>query len=97
MQAPVFTITLTGQGDPFDVTIQQSEATRWDIERSQRNWPQQEDAWNLWSTFVCWNAARRQGRIPADMTFDAFVDLAERIEFKATEDVDPTQPGATPD
>lgn len=96
MQMPEFEITMTGK-EPFTVTIQQSEATRWDIERSQRKWPAQEEAWNLWATFVAWNAARRMGRIPADMTFEAFTDLVERVEFITSDDVDPTNPEVTPD
>lgn len=97
MNQPEFTITMTSKDEPFEVTIQQSEATRWDIERAQRRWPPQDEAWNLWSTFVCWNAARRMGRIPADMTFEAFTDLVVRIEFQVADEVDPTQPEVTPD
>jgi hypothetical protein len=96
MQLPVFEVTLV-DSEPFDVSIQQSEATRWEIEQSARGWPDKTEAWNLWTTFVAFNASRRLGRIPADMTFDAFTDLAVRIDIKAVAEADPTQPDPTPD
>lgn len=95
MQQPVFAVTLTGTG-VFDVTIQQADATRWDMARAEHGWPAQDEAWNLWSTFVAFNAARRGGKIPSDMRFEVFTDLCERLELKAVDEVDPTLPDPTP-
>ena len=95
MEAPKFHIT-HADGNEFDVVVQQPEMSRWDIERAVRGWPAQEDAWNLWSSFVTYKAAIRQARIDPNMPWDTWVDQTVKIELETTVDVDPTQTEVSP-
>lgn len=44
----------------------------WDMTRAKHRWPTIDDAPIKWATFVAWHAARREGRIPADLTYEAW-------------------------
>ena len=96
MQDPRFVVKWAG-GNEASVKLTQSDSTRWDMERAVRKWPQQEDAWNLWSTFVVWNALRRTQQVEKGMPFDVFVDQVESIVLEGLDEVDPTPPEVTPD
>jgi hypothetical protein len=95
MQQPKFVVKWAGREET--VRLQQGDITRWDMQRAVNHWPPQEEAWNLWSTFVCYNGLRRLGLIDQGMPFDVFVDQVEQITLEDIEEVDPTPPEATPD
>lgn len=95
MQDPKFTVQWDGKTE--EVTVQQADITRWEMQRAVNNWPQQESAWNLWSTFVVFNSLRRNGKVDGGMPFDAFVDQVEKITLEGMDEVNPTQPAPTAD
>jgi hypothetical protein len=95
MQDPKFVVRWDGKEEA--VLVQQSDITRWEMQRAINGWPQQEDAWNLWATFVTFNALRRAGKIDGGMPFDVFVDQVEKIQLEGVDQVDPTQQAPTAD
>jgi hypothetical protein len=76
----------------------------WDMTRMKHKWPKMEDAPWKWLTFLSWHAARREGRIPSDLSYEVWeastlevsnIDAAgeDAEEFEV---VDPTPPGPVP-
>lgn len=95
MQDPKFVVTWDGKEQT--VRVQQADITRWEMQRAINNWPEQDTAWNLWATFVTFNALRRAGHIDQGMPFDVFVDQVETIRLEGLDAVDPTPPVPTAD
>lgn len=95
MQTAKFTVTWDGKTET--TPVQQSDITRWEMQRAMNGWPEQEDAWNLWATFVSFNSLRRRGVIDQGMPFDVFIDQVEHIALEGTAEVDPTLPVPTAD
>jgi hypothetical protein len=68
-------------------------------------WPAAQDNPWQWLTFLAWHACRREGRIPADLTYEAWEGSTLQVE-NVTDDededadgvgvTDPTPPGAVP-
>lgn len=44
----------------------------WDMTHARHKWPELKDAPFKWLTFIGWHAARREGRIPSDLTYEAW-------------------------
>lgn len=77
----------------------------WDMTRAKHRWPEVKDAPFKWLTFIAWAACRREGRIPADLTYPeweastlnvANMDADDDDDTEAGTAVDPTQPGPVP-
>ena len=83
-------------GEVFEVQALNPDLIRWDRTAAQRHWPAGSVAPFLWMTFLAWSAAKREGLIPSDMSFETFGD--ERCinvrnltdEGVDTDGVDPT-------
>lgn len=84
-------------GKQLEVLVANPDMVRWDMTAHKHKWPSMEEAPVLWSTFVTWRAAVRAGTYAGK-----WEDWSERdclsVDMEvATEDEDPTQPGAGPD
>lgn len=78
----------------------------WDMTRARHKWPEVKDAPFKWLTFLAWHACRREGRIPSDLTYEAWEASTLNVSNVAAEDdddaeagspVDPTHAAAAPD
>lgn len=76
----------------------------WDMTRARHKWPEVKDAPFMWLTFLGWHACRREGRIPADLTWEVWKDTT--LDVSTIDDdgekgdagpVDPIRPGPGPD
>jgi hypothetical protein len=73
----------------------------YDMTRAKHKWPDMQQAPWKWMTFVAWHAARREGRIPADMTYESWEATTLDVGAITDDDdegeaVDPTPPGLGP-
>lgn len=76
----------------------------WDMTYLKHRWPSFKDAPIKWLTFIAWAACRREGRIPADLSPEAWeasaLDVSVIDDDEADEDAegatDPTPPGLGP-
>jgi hypothetical protein len=73
----------------------------WDMTHAKHKWPELKDAPFKWLTFIGWHAARREGRIPADLTYEAWEASTLDVSNIDDEDEDggeaiPSPPGPGP-
>lgn len=73
----------------------------WDMTRAKHRWPEVKDAPFLWLTFISWHAARREGIIPRDLSYEDWQASTLDVGTLAGEDgdaetVDPTHGAAAP-
>lgn len=75
----------------------------WDMTHTRHKWPELKDAPFKWLTFIAWHACRREGRIPADLTYETWEASTLEITNLTDEDdeddegvADPTPPGPGP-
>lgn len=57
-----------------------SDMGRWDIVRSRKQWPSQDEAPTLWMQVVTYYALVRTGQIPTETVLDSFLDTIVSIE-----------------
>jgi hypothetical protein len=69
----------------------------WDMTRARHRWPEVKDAPFKWLTFIAWHAARREGRIPADLTYEVWESTTLDVTTVEDEPVDPTPADPGPD
>ena len=85
-------------GKSLEVTVRNPDMVRWDMTAAKHKWPGMEDAPVLWSTFVTWRAAVREGQYAGTWEDWSNRDcLQVDMEVETDDDADPTQPGAGPD
>jgi hypothetical protein len=73
----------------------------WDMTRAKHRWPEVKDAPFLWLTFISWHAARREGVIPPDLTYEQWQASTLNVtslggEGDEAEEVDPIHGAAAP-
>jgi hypothetical protein len=75
----------------------------WDMTRGKHHWPELKEAPFKWLTFISWHAVRREGRLPADVTYEAWeastLDVANLDTDEDGEDTtgaDPFPPAPEP-
>lgn len=78
----------------------------WDMTRAKHRWPKVEDAPFKWLTFIAWHAARREGAIPTDLSYEAWESTTLAVTNLDADDeeapdgggvvVDPTPPDPVP-
>lgn len=72
----------------------------WDMTRARHKWPVTQETPFKWLTFIAWHACRREGRIPPDLTYEAWEGTTLNVENLDTDDgggaVDPTPPELVP-
>lgn len=74
----------------------------YDMTRAKHRWPEVKDAPFKWMTFIGWHAARREGAIPAELTYEAWEASTLDVAAIGDEDgapvtpVDPTLPEPEP-
>lgn len=76
----------------------------WDMTHARHKWPDLKVAPFKWLTFIGWHAARREGLIPADLTYEAWeastLDVSaiddEEEDEGAGEESTPSPPGPGP-
>lgn len=61
-------------GTSFTVQALNPDLIRWDRQAAKLGWPTAQAAPFLWMTFLAWSAARREGAIPADLSWETFGD-----------------------
>jgi hypothetical protein len=96
LTVPEFNVTLAGRDDPFLVRITNGVLVQWDLERAKQNWPTMEAGPALWSAFCCFKAAKKSGDIDSAMSFAAFSDALESVDYASDAEVNPTTPTADP-
>jgi len=73
----------------------------WDMTRAKHRWPEVKDAPFLWLTFIAWHAARREGVIPPDLTYEQWQASTLNVTSLGGDDdaeaADPTRAAAAPD
>lgn len=70
----------------------------WDMTRAKHRWPEVKDAPFLWLTFIAWHAARREGMIPPDLTWEVWRDSTLTVtNLGGDEEADPSHGAAAPD
>jgi hypothetical protein len=76
----------------------------WDMTRAKHKWPPTQEAAFKWLTFIAWSAARREGQIPTELTYEAWEASTLTVEnLDGDEDgdgggvVDPTREDLGPD
>jgi hypothetical protein len=75
-----------------------------DMTRARHKWPELKDAPFKWLTFIGWHAARREGAIPADLSYEAWEASTLEVTNLTDDDdtagrgeaVDPTPPDPVP-
>lgn len=71
-----------------------------DVTRAKRRWGTMQDEPFRWMTFLSWHACRREGRIPADLTYETWessiLDVTSADDDDDSATVDPTPPGVEP-
>lgn len=93
--------------DDLVIQTDNRDLVLWDRTRVKHRWPAFSEAAFLWLTFLSWSAARRQGAIPTDYTFERWeAEVLEVGDINEDEnDPDnvgdddlgsPTQPGPDP-
>lgn len=97
LEVPELEVWLEGGNKPIRVRATQAVQVKWDLERAKRRWPEMGQAQALWSTFVSWAAAVKQGAIEADMPFDVFADRIVKVDLIGSTEADPTPSGPEPD
>lgn len=72
-----------------------------DRTRVKHKWPTPQEAPFVFLTFVSWHAARREGLIPNDLTYEAWegttLDVSSADEEEGEGPSDPTRGGLEPD
>jgi hypothetical protein len=76
----------------------------WDMTHARHKWPELKEAPFKWLTFIAWHACRREGRIPADLTYEAWeastLEITNLTDDEDDEDgegvADPSRPGPVP-
>lgn len=66
----------------------------WDMTRGKHHWPDVKEAPFKWLTFIAWHAARREQRIPVDLTYEAWEGSTlqvESVDDGEGDAVDPSQ------
>jgi hypothetical protein len=87
----------------MDIQTLNPDLIAWDMTRAKHRWPEVKDAPFLWLTFISWHAARREGRIPADLTYDQWQASTLDVSNMGGEDdadeqaVNPSHGAAAPD
>jgi hypothetical protein len=95
LTTPRIEVTLD-DGTTFVVQALNPDLVRWDRQASKLGWPKMSDAPFLWLTFLAWSAAKREGAIPADLSWEVFGDTrcvqvrALTNELGDLDGVDPT-------
>lgn len=69
-----------------DLRLIMSDMGRWDILRSRKQWPKQEEAPALWMQVVSYFALIRTGEIPTETDIDTF--LSTVISVDSDDDVE---------
>lgn len=86
------------EGDPYVVRCRQTDFIAWDKTAPRMQWGTSRDVPFLFSSFIAWNAARREGMFPG--SFDAFCDSVSDLDPLRDDDEDdtarPTQRAASP-
>jgi hypothetical protein len=70
--------------DELEVQADNRDLVLWDLTRAKHKWPKFDEAPFVWLTFISWAAARRQGAIPADVTYERWRD--EVLEVTTADD-----------
>lgn len=85
-------------GDPYVVRCRQADFIAWDKTAPRMQWGSSRDVPFLFSSFLAWSAARREGRFAG--TFDAFCDeVADLDPVRDDTEADvipPTLPAPSP-
>jgi hypothetical protein len=95
LSTPLVRVTLD-DGRVLTVQVRNTEYLRWDRTAAKHGWPRMQQAPFLWITFVAWAALRREGRIPADWTWEAFSDVHCLEVTPAAPDGNGSSPNADP-
>ena len=71
--APFLRIIREGH-DPLEIQCDNRDLLNWERTRLRAKpvWPTMQDGPFKWMTFLGWSAARRDGAIPADLTYEAW-------------------------
>lgn len=86
----------------IEVQTLNPDMVAFDMTRAKHKWPDMQTAPFKWMTFVGWHAARREGRIPADLTYESWEATTLDVTALTDDDeeggaVDPTPLGLGPD
>jgi hypothetical protein len=101
LTVPRIEVTLN-DGTTFVVQALNPDLIRWDRQASKLGWPAPSVAPFLWLTFLAWSAAKREGAIPSETSWETFGDtLCVQVrsltdEVGDLDGVDPTQREVVP-
>lgn len=65
----------TADGSTFEVQTLNPDLIRFDMTRARHGWPDAQGAPFVWLTFIAWAALKREGQIPADLTWETFSEV----------------------
>lgn len=71
LSSPRLVVT-TVDGGSFEVQTLNPDLIRFDMTRAKHGWPDAQTAPFLWLTFIAWAALKREGAIPAELTWETF-------------------------
>ncbi len=90
MEQPEFKVKVRDV-KPYTIKVTTSDLIQWDEYRLSKKLPPMEEVTSIWSARIVYTASKREQKIDAGMPYQAFVQDVEKIEFVASNDVDPSQ------
>ncbi len=100
LTTPRFVVYRNGEEKPLEVQSINADLVLWDKTRFKHKWPKPDEGPFIWMTFLSWAAARREGLIPPDYTYETWESTVTDIDVPAEDKDDetgtPTVPGPAP-
>lgn len=90
LDTPILRVVLDDGAD-FEVQIDNRDLIHFDKTRLKHRWPAPGDAPSFWATFIAWSHLRREGLIPADLSWEVFSE--ERCLLAKALDEEEKEPG----
>lgn len=78
--SPRVAVSFFNGREPMEVQTANPDLVLWDMTRIKHKWPAVGDAPFLWLTFITWAAARRNGSVESDLTFERWREEVENVE-----------------
>ena len=100
LSSPLVRVRRAVDDEPIEIQTANPDLIRWDETRVKHKWPKYDEVPFIWLTFIAWAAARRQGLVGPEVTWEEWKTTTLEVVAIDPDDDDetgsPTPPGPGP-
>jgi hypothetical protein len=80
-EVPEVDVLLEGRDETFRVPVTNGTIVRYELEARKNGWPDFASSGAVWAAYCAYLGAMKTGQVPADSTWDNFLDILIQVEF----------------